>query len=76
MRFLETVEQKGLQETVKVTPCGCLGPCENGPMIVVYPEAVWYAYVTPGDVEEIVESHAVQGKPVQRLLYEWPEQET
>ena len=39
---------------------------------VVYPEATWYANVQPGDVSEIVESHMVAGRPVERLVYHWP----
>jgi (2Fe-2S) ferredoxin len=52
---------------VAVTPCGCLGPCFEGPAIVVYPDAVWYVGVTPADVPEIVESHLRGGRPVERL---------
>lgn len=59
--------------TVNVTASGCLGPCFDGPTIVVYPEGVWYAGVKPSDVAEIVESHMVGGKPVERLVYTWPD---
>lgn len=58
---------------VTVTPSGCLGPCQEGPTIVVYPEGVWYAGVKMTDVAEIVESHMIGGKPVERLLYRWPD---
>jgi (2Fe-2S) ferredoxin len=54
---------------VAVTAAGCLGPCFDGPTMVVYPEGVWYAGVTLADVVEIVESHMVGGRPVERLLY-------
>ena len=56
---------------VAVTSTGCLGPCFEGPTIVVYPEGVWYTGVTPDDVPEIVESHMRDGIPVQRLLHDW-----
>ena len=56
---------------VAVTSSGCLGPCFDGPTIVVYPEAVWYVGVTPTDVPEIVESHMARGVPVARLLHDW-----
>jgi (2Fe-2S) ferredoxin len=62
-----------LWSTVTVTSSGCLGPCFDGPTIVVYPEGTWYAGVKKEDVAEIVESHMVGGKPVERLVYEWPE---
>ena len=59
---------------VSVSSSGCLGPCFDGPSIVVYPEATWYARVKREDVGEIVESHMVGGKPVERLRYKWPDE--
>jgi (2Fe-2S) ferredoxin len=53
---------------IAVTPTGCLGPCFEGPTIVVYPEAVWYVGVTAADVPEIVEKHMRGGVPVQRFV--------
>jgi (2Fe-2S) ferredoxin len=53
---------------VAVTPTGCLGPCFEGPTVVVYPEAVWYVGVTVADVPEIVESHMAGGVAVARLV--------
>lgn len=61
-----------LWSMVTVTGCACLGPCFDGPMMVVYPEGTWYANVQPADVKEIVESHMAGGKVVERLLYRWP----
>ena len=58
---------------VAVTPSGCLGPCFEGPTLVVYPEAVWYTGVAPADVPELVESHMRNGVPVARLRYDWEE---
>ena len=65
--FKEAVAKSGLKATVRANKAGCLNQCEHGPNVVVYPEAVWYAFVTPDDVAEIVESHIVAGVPVQRL---------
>jgi (2Fe-2S) ferredoxin len=59
-----------LRSSVAVTPCGCLGPCFDGPSVVVYPEGVWYAGVDIDDVPELVERHLAGGVPVQRLLLE------
>ena len=53
---------------VAVTPTGCLGPCFEGPTVVVYPEGVWYVGVTAADVPEIVERHMCAGEPVARLV--------
>jgi (2Fe-2S) ferredoxin len=58
---------------VAVTPTGCLGPCFEGPVVVVYPDAVWYTSVAPADAQEIVREHVVGGCPVERLRYPWPE---
>ena len=53
---------------VRVNKAGCLDRCAGGPVAVVYPEAVWYTYVDKDDIDEIVQSHLVGGKPVERLL--------
>jgi (2Fe-2S) ferredoxin len=58
--------------SVMITSSGCLGPCFDGPSVVVYPEAVWYCGVKMEDVPAIVEEHFVGGKPVERLIYSWP----
>ena len=52
---------------VRINSAGCLDRCAQGPVIVVYPEAVWYTYVDQEDIDEIVESHLAQGKVVERL---------
>ena len=57
-----------------MTPCGCLGPCFDGPMMVVYPDAVWYGGGHPDDVPEIVEKHVLGGQPVERLRFATPEE--
>jgi (2Fe-2S) ferredoxin len=68
-------ERPDLWGRVAVTGCGCLGPCFQGPTLVVYPEAVWYSGVTPADAEAIVEQHLVGNEPVERLRHDWPEDE-
>ena len=52
---------------VRVNQAGCLDRCEEGPVVVVYPEAVWYTYVDKSDIDEIVEEHLVNGRVVERL---------
>ncbi len=59
---------------VSVTPTGCLGPCFDGPTIVVYPEGTWYRAVTEPDIAEIVREHMVGGRAVERLRYHWPDE--
>lgn len=55
------------QGKVRVNQSGCLDRCEEGPVCVVYPEGTWYTYIDETDIDEIVESHLVSGKPVDRL---------
>jgi (2Fe-2S) ferredoxin/ubiquinone/menaquinone biosynthesis C-methylase UbiE/DNA-binding CsgD family transcriptional regulator len=62
------VAARGLLDEVQITTCGSLGLCERGPNLVVYPEGVWYSGVRPEDVPELVESHFVHGRPVDRLV--------
>jgi (2Fe-2S) ferredoxin/cyclopropane fatty-acyl-phospholipid synthase-like methyltransferase len=57
----------GLSENVIVSGCGCLGLCDSGPLMIIYPEGTWYVKVAPADVKEIVSSHIAQGRPVARL---------
>jgi (2Fe-2S) ferredoxin len=52
---------------VRVNKAGCLDRCAGGPVAVVYPEAIWYTYVDRHDIDEIVQSHLVEGKVVERL---------
>ena len=52
---------------VRVNKAGCLDRCAGGPVAVVYPEAVWYTFVDSADIDDIVDSHLLGGKPVERL---------
>ena len=53
--------------SVRVNKAGCLGRCDDGPVIVVYPDNVWYTYIDKEDIDEIIDSHLVHGRVVQRL---------
>ena len=55
------------QGKVRINKAGCLDRCEEGPVVVVYPEEVWYTYVDEEDIDEIIEQHLVNGKVVERL---------
>ena len=60
--------QRGVQPgEVLVTGSSCLGPCEQGPTVVVYPEGTWYSKVTEADVATILEEHIGKGTPAQKL---------
>ena len=66
--FKRKLHERGLKRIVRVNKAQCLDQCAHGATCVVYPEAVWYGGVTLADVDEIVESHLVGGKPVERLV--------
>lgn len=53
---------------VRVNKAGCMDRCAAGPVLVVYPEAVWYTYLDTADIDEIVDSHLKKGQVVERLL--------
>jgi (2Fe-2S) ferredoxin len=53
---------------VRIGQSGCLGRCLSGPVMVVYPQGVWYSYVDKHDIDEIIESHLVNDVVVQRLV--------
>lgn len=56
----------------RVNKSGCLGRCELGPILVVYPDGVWYTYESTSDIDEIIELHLIGGQIVNRLLVEPP----
>ena len=53
---------------VRINSAGCLGRCEKGPVVVVYPEGVWYTWIDEEDIDEIIEQHLQQGQVVERLM--------
>jgi (2Fe-2S) ferredoxin len=60
---------KGNREgEIQCCHCGSVGFCAIGPAVLVYPDGIWYAHVTPEDVPEIIESHLKGGVPVERLV--------
>lgn len=66
--FWAELQKRQAYEKIAITYSGCLGPCEKGPNVLVYPEGVLYSGVAPTDVEEIFNSHLEGGTPVARLL--------
>ncbi len=68
LAFKTKLGKLGIAKQVRANKSGCLDQCEHGPTVVVYPDAVWYGHVQLSDVDEIVESHILNGKPVERLI--------
>jgi (2Fe-2S) ferredoxin len=64
------VKKQGLagKGKVRINRAGCLDRCGEGPVMVVYPQAVWYTFVDHEDLDEIIESHLQNGKVVERLV--------
>jgi NADH-quinone oxidoreductase subunit F/NADP-reducing hydrogenase subunit HndC len=70
--FEKKLAELGLSDEVKLFETGCHSLCEVGPVIIIYPEGVSYVKVTPADVDEIVGTHIVKGRIVERLLFKEP----
>ena len=64
------LEKYSLQEEISVVMTGCHGLCAEGPIMVVYPDAIFYCRVTEEDVKEIVSEHLLKGRIVERLVYQ------
>lgn len=52
---------------IRINQAGCLDRCEEGPVLVVYPQGTWYTYVDTTDIDDIIDTHLVGGKVVDRL---------
>lgn len=64
-------KELGLDD-VRINQAGCLDRCEHGPTMVVYPDGTWYRYDSFADVDEILDTHIVGGRPVARLRIDPP----
>ena len=67
------IAARNLGAEVRLVETGCMGPCELGPVLLIYPDGAFYIRVAPEDAAEIVEEHFLKGRPVRRLLWETPE---
>ena len=70
VKILRAGAQKAGRSDIRINKSGCFSQCGHGPMIVVYPEDVWYAGVQESDLDEILTSHIIGGLPVERLRYD------
>ncbi|MEK8052999.1 (2Fe-2S) ferredoxin domain-containing protein [Ideonella sp. DXS22W] len=66
--FWAELQKRNAYDQVAITYSGCLGPCDGGANVLVYPEGVLYQRVTPDDVVEVFEKHLLGGEPVTRLV--------
>jgi len=70
--FQRQVSKADLKDQIRINRSGCLNHCGHGPMMVVYPDNVWYNGVQSEDVGEIFQSHLLENDPVQRLCFQMP----
>ena len=66
------IKKADLEGRAEVLLTGCFGFCAKGPIVKVYPDDIFYTQVKPEDASEIVQSHLVNHKVVERLLFEEP----
>ncbi len=66
--YLKTKVKKMEIKNIRINASGCLDRCELGPTIVVYPEGVWYRCETREDIDELLQTHLVEGGRVERLM--------
>jgi (2Fe-2S) ferredoxin len=66
--FKKAIKDKKLDMPIRAQRAGCLGICDFGPTVAIYPEGTFYVNVQLSDVEEIVQKHIIENKKVERLL--------
>ena len=71
-RFKELIKEHRLRLKVRAQRSSCFDICEQGPVVVVYPEGVFYKGISVSDVDEIFEQHILNDKPVERLRLTFP----
>ncbi len=69
----EELKKRGLEEEIKLVLTGCNGYCAEGPVMVVYPEEIFYQKVTVEEIPALVEEHFLKGRPYQKLMFKEPE---
>lgn len=72
-RLDNLIKEKNLENDVKIIETGCMGPCQYGPVMIVYPDGSYYINLTEDKVEKIVNEHFIKGRPVKEFLWETPE---
>jgi NADH-quinone oxidoreductase subunit F len=68
----DAIKKYNLSQEVSVVETGCLGPCAEGPVAVIYPDGVFYQKLKPDYANEIVEEHLLKGRVVERLVHKAP----
>ena len=66
--LIKVLEEHSIREEVNIIETGCMGPCDFGPVMMVYPEGIFYKKLSVDDIPELVEEHFLKGRPVHRLM--------
>lgn len=72
-RLYQATEKLGLSDEINIVETGCMGPCELGPVMVVYPDGAFYIQLQEKDIDHIAEEHFLKGRVVKEKLWETPE---
>jgi len=72
--YLKARAKEAGLEDIRINSAGCLDRCELGPVLVIYPEGIWYSFHSHADVDEILDTHLVKGGRVDRLMLQ-PDQQ-
>ncbi len=67
-KIIELSKKHNIENEINIIETGCMGPCNLGPVMTIYPEGVFYQKVKVEDIQEIVEEHFIKGRPVKRLM--------
>jgi NADH:ubiquinone oxidoreductase subunit F (NADH-binding)/(2Fe-2S) ferredoxin len=67
-KFIEVLKANNIYDEVCIIETGCMGPCDWAPVIVIYPDGIFYKSVLEADVTEIVKEHFIAGNPIKRLM--------
>lgn len=65
--FKEKLKEKGILAEIRPNSCGCLDACEYGPVVLIYPEQVWYGNVKEEDIDEIINENLLNNRIIDRL---------
>ena len=67
--LINELKKNNLESKVAIVETGCLGPCAGGPVMIMEKSGIFYQHLTSDDIPEIIESHIIKGKVVERLCY-------
>lgn len=67
-KFKAAISEKGLKGRIRINKAGCLGTCNQGISMVIYPDGIWYGKISEADIDEIIEKSLLDDQIIDRLL--------